>query len=206
MFNSHDAGPSALRASKVSPKEDAFCLAIVAGANASDAYRTAYRPQRAKPKTIHEKASRLMAKGKVQARVDELMAPVIAEAQMTRTEWLQWLTKCSRFDPRKLFDATGRVIPITELDENESAAIQQFELKAELRAPAGSRKPFKAKIRFSDRASALALLGKACHWYADRREGTVEPDGEPMQKNVVVSFVKPSMSHEDAYRHMITDP
>ncbi len=92
MFNSHDAGPSALRASKVSPKEDAFCLAIVAGANASDAYRTAYRPQRAKPKTIHEKASRLMAKGKVQARVDELMAPVIAEAQMTRTEWLQWLT------------------------------------------------------------------------------------------------------------------
>lgn len=106
MFDSNDVRPPMSQASKMSPKEEAFCLAIVSGANASDAYRTAYRPQRAKAKTIHEKASRLMAKGKVRARIDELMAPVIAEAQMTRTEWLQWLTKCSRFDPRKLFDAT----------------------------------------------------------------------------------------------------
>ena len=58
--------------------------------------------------TIHEKASRIMARGKVRARIAELMAPVIAEAQMSRTEWLEWLTKCCRFDPRKMFDANGR--------------------------------------------------------------------------------------------------
>jgi hypothetical protein len=54
-----------------------------------------------------------MARGKVRARIVELMAPVIAEAQMSRTEWLQWLTKCCRFDPRKFFDATGKPRPIT---------------------------------------------------------------------------------------------
>jgi len=88
-------------------KEEAFCLAIVEGLNESDAYRKAYKPQRAKAKTIHEKASRIMARGKVQARVTELMGPVIATAQMSRTEWLERLTQCCQFDPRKLFDVQG---------------------------------------------------------------------------------------------------
>jgi phage terminase small subunit len=140
------------------------------------------------------------------ARVGRAHGPVIADAQMTRTEWLQWLTKCCRFDPRKLFDATGKPKPITELDENEAAAIQQYELHAELPAPDGSRKAFTVKLKFSDRVSALALLGKACHWYADRREGTLEPEGGSMQKNIVVEFVKPSMSQEEAYERMVTGP
>ncbi|MEP7151278.1 MAG: hypothetical protein ABI856_06175, partial [Nitrospira sp.] len=80
--------------SKLSPKEEAFCIAIADGFGKSDAYRKAYRPQRAKAKTIHEKASRIVARGKVRARVAELMAPVIAAARMNRKEWLEWLTKC----------------------------------------------------------------------------------------------------------------
>ena len=113
-------------------KEEAFCLAIVEGLSQSDAYRKAYKPQRAKVKTIHEKASRIMGRGKVQARVAELMAPVIANAQMSRTEWLERLTKCCRFDPRKMFDALGRPKKITELDESEAAAIAALEVSEKL--------------------------------------------------------------------------
>ncbi len=113
---------------KVSPKEEAFCLAIVEGLNKSDAYRKAYKPQRAKAKTIHEKASRIMARGKVRARVAELMAPVIAQAQMTRMEWLARIVQCCRFDPRKMFDATGQTEKIIELDDNEAAAFAVFEV------------------------------------------------------------------------------
>jgi phage terminase small subunit len=189
---------------KLTPKEEAFCLAIVEGLRASDAYRRAYKPQRAQAKTIHEKASRLMAKGKVQARVAELMAPVIAEAQMTRTEWLQRLARCCRFDPRKMFDAHGKPKPITELEENEAAAIEQYELHAEIPTADDCRKAFRGKIKFLDRLSALALLGKACHWYADRREDAT-PDGAPIQKEIVVRFVRPSKSPEGDYRRMVTD-
>jgi hypothetical protein len=60
------------------------------------------------------------------------MAPVIAEAQMTRTEWLRILTKCCRFDIRKLFDATGKLKPIMELDENEAAAIAGYKFHGEI--------------------------------------------------------------------------
>jgi phage terminase small subunit len=152
---------------KLTPKEEAFCLAIVEGLSKSDAYRKAYKPQRAKPKTIHEKASRIMARGKVRARVAELMAPVIAEAQMKRTEWLQRLASCCRFDPRKMFDAHGKPKPITQLEENEAAAIEQYELHAEIPTADGCRKAFRVKVKFLNRLSALALLGEACHWYAD---------------------------------------
>jgi Terminase small subunit. len=55
------------------PKEEAFYIAVIAQRNPSDAYRTAYQPKRAKAKTIHEMASRLMAKRKVRARIKELM-------------------------------------------------------------------------------------------------------------------------------------
>ena len=190
---------------KLSPKEEAFCLAIVEGLNSSDAYRKAYKPQRAKAKTIHEKASRIMARGKVRARVAELMAPVIAQTQMTRTEWLQRLARCCRFDPRKMFDAHGKPKPITELEENEAAAIEQYELHAEIPAVDGCRKAFRLKIKFLDRLSALALLGEACYWYANRREETGVFDGKPIQKEIVVRFVSPPKSPKEAYQRLIKD-
>jgi hypothetical protein len=109
-----------------------------------------------------------MASGKVRARIAELMAPVIAQTQMTRTGWLQRLTSCCRLDPGKVFDAHGKLKAISELDENEAAAIKQYELHAELPISDGFRKKFTVKIRFSDRLSALAVWGKACHWYAAR--------------------------------------
>jgi hypothetical protein len=83
---------------------------------------------------------RAKKKGKVIARVADLMAPVIAEAQMTRTEWLRIVTNCCRFDPRKLFDATGKLKPVTELEENEAAAIAGYEFHGEVQGSDGPRK------------------------------------------------------------------
>lgn len=60
-------------------KQEAFCLAIVSGLSQADAYRKAYDASRMQAKTVQEKASRLMADGKVRARVEELRAPVVEE-------------------------------------------------------------------------------------------------------------------------------
>ena len=103
-----------------------------------------------------------------------------------------------------MFDAQGKPKPITELEENEAAAIAGFEVHGELQGVSESRKAvtFTMKIKFTDRLTALALMGKACHWYADRKEET-GPDGGPIQKNIVVNFVEPSRSPEEAYRRMV---
>ena len=61
-------------------------------------------------------------------------------------------------------------------------------------------------MKFSDRLSALALLGKACRWYADRGEETEGFEERPIQKEIVVRFVKPSMSPQEDYQRMVTGP
>ena len=54
------------------------------------------------------------------------------------------------------------------------------------------------KFKLMDRHSALALMGKACHWYADRQE-QIGSDGGPIQQNFTVSFVNAPMSPEETY-------
>ena len=45
---------------------------------------------------------------------------VIAKLQMDRKEGLQRLTKCRRFDHRKMFDAHGKLKPIMEPEGDEA--------------------------------------------------------------------------------------
>lgn len=180
---------------KVTMKEEAFCVAILAGQNPSKAYREVFKPRRAKAKTVHEMASRLMAKRKVRARLVELLKPVIAKAQLTREQWLQAVARVALFDPRKMFDSHGNPIEITELGENEAAAIagfefyEDFEGKGEARRAVGYTKRFK----LADRLRALELYGKAQCYYADKMVLT-GPDGQPFEitNNITVEFVEPN--------------
>ncbi|MCE7976342.1 MAG: hypothetical protein DYH03_04095 [Nitrospira sp. NTP1] len=180
---------------KVTMKEEAFCVAILAGQNPSKAYREVFKPRRAKAKTVHEMASRLMAKRKVRARLVELLKPVIAKAQLTREQWLQAVARVALFDPRKMFDSHGNPIEITELGENEAAAIagfefyEDFEGKGEARRAVGYTKRFK----LADRLRALELYGKAQCYYADKMVLT-DPNGNPIEMNnhITVEFVEPS--------------
>ena len=66
----------------LTPKQEAFCQAVVSGMTQSDAYRSAYdvSPE-TKNETIHRKASELMEHGMVSARVRELR-DILAMQQM----------------------------------------------------------------------------------------------------------------------------
>ena len=111
-----------------------------------------------------------------------------------RTEWLQWLAKCCRFDLGKMFDAMGRPKKITELDESEAAAIAALEVSEKLQGQDHIQMLKRIyKLKFMDRLSAFALLGKACDYYAERQEQT-GPDGGQIKKNITVSFVDISLS------------
>ena len=62
---------------RYTPKEEAFCLAIVEGENQSDAYRMAgYKVDNMKPATIHRTAKRMMDKSKISARIEQLRKPI----------------------------------------------------------------------------------------------------------------------------------
>ena len=74
-------------------KQEEFAQNIIKGMSQADAYRSAYDTQRMKDKSIHEKASRLMADDKVRARVEELRSELAKPSIMTAQDRLEWLTK-----------------------------------------------------------------------------------------------------------------
>jgi hypothetical protein len=124
-----------------------------------DAYGAAYHPQRAKPKTIHEMASRLMARPKVRARIEMLMQPVIERAQLTREEWSERLAHICLADIRRMFDEHGIPIAITKPANSEAAAISAFEVYGGL-AAASDRSEVGGgtlRVRMIDQLDALEL-------------------------------------------------
>jgi phage terminase small subunit len=173
-------------------QQEAFCLFVLTGENQSDAYRKAFNCRRMKAKTVHEKASRLMGVGKVRARVAELMQPVIAQARLTREQWLEQIARIIVFDPRKMFDAHGNPIEITELADNEAAAIAAFEFYEDCVGKGEERKAvgYTRKFRLADKLKALELYGKAQCYYAEKMELT-GADGQPIETNstIRVEFV-----------------
>ena len=67
-----------------------------------------------------------------------------------------------------------------ELLEHEAAAIAVFEVSETVQDQDHTQRLKRTYIlRFLDRLKAFALLGKACHYYADRREN--EQDGASIQ-------------------------
>lgn len=62
----------------LTPKQEKFAQCVASGMTQADAYREAYNCKpTTKPQTVQSHASRLMADGKVSARVEELRAPAI---------------------------------------------------------------------------------------------------------------------------------
>lgn len=74
-------------------KQEAFVKNIIDGMSQADAYRNSYDTSRMADKTVHEKASRLMADDKVRARLQELRDQMMKPSIMTAQERLEFLTK-----------------------------------------------------------------------------------------------------------------
>ena len=98
-----------------------------------------------------------------------------------------WITCCLQYEENQSI--------ICHLADCEAAAITSFQLTERFQAQDETKKLVQqmCKFRFMDRLTALALLGKACHCYADRRELT-GPDGRPVEalSGIKVEFVDAS--------------
>ncbi|WP_321823580.1 terminase small subunit [Pyramidobacter piscolens] len=66
-------------------KQEIFCRELIKGATKADAYRAAYDCRRMKAATVRQRAKELADKPAVAARLEELRAPAVAEAQVTLT-------------------------------------------------------------------------------------------------------------------------
>ena len=77
-------------------KQEKFCQCVADGMTQADAYRASYNAGKMQSKTIHEKASALMADGKVAARVAELRGALAKKGLWTREKSVAGLVKAFR--------------------------------------------------------------------------------------------------------------
>lgn len=68
----------------LTPKQEAFAIAVASGMTQADAYRSAYnvKPE-TKPESVQQKAYQIMQKVEVRSRVEELKKPIIEAAGIT---------------------------------------------------------------------------------------------------------------------------
>jgi phage terminase small subunit len=82
-------------------KQEQFVKNIIDGMSQADAYRSAYDTKRMADKTIHEKASRLMADGKIRARLTEIRNQMMTSSIMSAQERLELLSRMARGEERE---------------------------------------------------------------------------------------------------------
>ncbi len=81
----------------MTPKQEAFAIAVSSGMTQADAYRSAYNVKpTTTPESVLTLASRLMTKVDVRSRVEELKKPIIAAAGLTLESHLARLAHLSK--------------------------------------------------------------------------------------------------------------
>lgn len=147
----------------LSPKQAAFVREYLIDLNATQAaIRAGYSP-----KTANEQGSRLLtnvsvadaiaaAQGKAQERADVTVDRIVAE-----------LAKIAFSDPRDLFDADGRLKPLSELTDNAAASLAGIDVVQ----AGGEDLPLEIrKIKRWDKTKAIELLGRYLGMFKDKVE------------------------------------
>ena len=144
------------------PKVAKFIAEYLVDLNGTQAaIRAGYSPRSAK-QTAHQLLTRPDVKaalsGVRQAKEDARQAAVqemTLSVERTRRE----IARLAYFDPRKLYDAQGKPIPLTELDDDTAACIAGIEVLEE-RDPEGKLVCYTKKIKIADKNAALEKASK----------------------------------------------
>ena len=106
---------------RYSPKEEKFCVEIATGVDENqrpisqaEAYRRAYNTSKMSEKTVMEKASLMMAKDKIKARVADLREKIAKDAGVDATYVLKRLVAIDQMDVIDIFYDDGSIKPIRE--------------------------------------------------------------------------------------------
>ncbi|ADH86826.1 terminase small subunit [Desulfurivibrio alkaliphilus] len=81
-------------------------------------------------KTATSQGSRLLTEVKVLAMLKERQEEIARRYEVNAETVMKSMAAAIHFDPRKLFDAEGRLKPITALDDDTVLALQSFKLAA----------------------------------------------------------------------------
>ena len=114
-------------------QQEKFAQNVASVMTQSDAYRSAYPKSKVKDKTVHEKASRLMANDKIQARVKELRDKVADEKIKSVKDRMIWLSSLIdnenvlKSDQLKASDQMNRIEGVYQTNIKAEVKVKRLE-------------------------------------------------------------------------------
>lgn len=125
-------------------------------------------------KTAGQQGSRLLKDVEVQQMIRDRRASLVQVMELSTERTLREVARLAYFDPRKLFDETGRPKAIQDLDEDTAAAIAGLEVVDKYEKPVagaeGGNVSTVLKYKLANKASALEI--------AMRHQGLFEKDNK----------------------------
>ena len=163
------------KADRLTPKEEAFCLAYLETGNASEAYRLSYSAKTASAKTINEKASRLLDKDKIGARLAEIRAGHQKRHEVTVDRIVAELAKIAFANSEDYFAWGPDGVEVKPSDQLTTAQRSVVSEVSQTRTAEGGT----IRVKLSDKQAALEKLGKHLGMFIDR--------GAPTTTNYYIS-------------------
>lgn len=168
---------------KLTAKQENFCNYYLETGNASEAYRRAYSCNGWLEKTVWEKASAMMAKDKVKARIADLQIQMQKRSDITKDEAVSILADIARanivdaVEIRKSKDYTVMLVKdLSALPKNVQRAI--ISVKA-------NEKGY--EIKLYNKIDAIEKLSKLLGWDAPTKQeiSVVEPMSVDDAKKII---------------------
>jgi phage terminase small subunit len=104
------------------------------------------------PHTAGVTGSRLLKHAEVLAQLQQRRNALLSKLELTTESVLKSLAQAVHFDPRKLYDASGGLKPIHDLDEDTAMALSGFEVTEE--KDRGKVVGFTKKVKWLDKNAA----------------------------------------------------
>lgn len=156
--------------SKLTIKQEKFCLEYLKDGNASRAYREAYNVTTTSDNTINVQANKILNNPKVALRIGELSGKAQKKIEVTAEKIIAELAKIAFFDVQVLYNNDGTLKQITELDSEVTRAIHSTKVRLEKQGPDKEDWAEIKEIKTHDKLKALELLGKTLAMFTDKNQ------------------------------------
>ncbi len=148
-----------------------FCDEYLIDLNATRAYKVAY-PNTKKEETASSNGSRMLRNDKVQKYISEKIKEQEKRTKVTQDKVIQELAKIAFADIRSLYNDSGGLKNIKEIDNDIAGAIISLETLEEYEGYGDNREKVgdTRKVKLLDKTKALELLGKHLGMFRDKIE------------------------------------
>lgn len=159
-----------------------FCDEYLIDLNATRAYKAAYSSCK-KDETASVNASRLLRNANVQNYIQEQKEQLKEKVNVTQEQVINQLARIAFGDIRKLYNESGGLKNIQDLDDDTAAILTSIESTEEFDGYGEDREQigYTKKVKIADKAKALDMLGKYFGIFTEKVE--VNQD-KPFEVNI----------------------